>query len=181
MPLPGTYTSGAIPKDGPLYRVKNGGQPDIRLIPTAASQTYDAGELVFVTSEAVTQIAALPSSGSVSSSLVAGDLIAGMVLDDAPASGNVRVVIANDDTEFFVRVYNATATSAELQDVAIGDNAEIFRYNNGGIAQTVISDAPNGTDGINKVNIVEKPADRSATDQYPGVWVKVRPALRRFQ
>lgn len=187
MPIPGTYTSGTLPKT-PLWRTADSsGAVETRAFPEAASQTFQVGELVGLNSSG--QVINLgtkadPSAAGVSSSLAAGDLVLGMALTSAAnaasasATPNISVIVATPNTQFFLRIYNATATSAELQDVAIGDKAELFRYNGAGDIQTVISDAPNGTDTINKVLVVEKPAGASATDQYPGVWVRVRSAYQ---
>jgi len=186
MPLPGSYSSGTLPKT-PLWRTADSsGAVETRAFPEAASQTFQVGELVGLNSSG--QVINLgtkadPSAAGVSSSLQASDLVLGMALTSASngsasTTPNISVIVATGNTQFFLRVYNATATSAELQDVVIGDKAELFRYNGAGDIQTVISDAANGTDGINKVIVVEKPAGASATDQYPGVWVRVRSAYQ---
>jgi hypothetical protein len=187
MPLPGSYSSGTLPKT-PLWRTADSsGAVETRAFPEAASQTFQVGELVGLNSSG--QVINLgtkadPSAAGVSSSLVAGDLILGMALTSASnaasasATPNISVIVATGNVQYFLRIYNATATSAELQDVSIGDKAELFRYNGAGEIQTVLSDAPNGVDTINKVMVVEKPAGASATDQYPGVWVRVRSAYQ---
>lgn len=186
MPLPGSYSSGTLPKT-PLWRTADStGAVETRAFPEAASQTFQVGELVGLNSSG--QVINLgtkadPSAAGVSSSLAAGDLVLGMALTSA-ANGsasttpNISVIVATGNVQYFLRIYNASATSAELQDVAIGDKAELFRYNGAGEIQTVISDAANGTDTLNKVIVVEKPAGASATDQYPGVWVRVRSAYQ---
>jgi len=186
MPLPGAYSSGTLPKT-PRWRTADGaGGSSTRHYPEAASQTFQHGELVGLNSSGqVINLGTIvdPGAGLESASLVAGDLVLGMALASAnnttaSTTNNIPVILATDNVEFFLRLYNDTATDAQLQDVAVGDKAELFRYNGAGDIQTVCSAAPSGTDGINKVVITEKPDDRSATDQYPGVWVKVRSALQ---
>lgn len=190
-------STNTLPKIGAIYRAVGWGHVKTRLLNEAASQTYDRGELVSLNaSGAVTNLgtAADPSANAVSASMSASaqgtpsTLVAGMALK---AAGNlsaattsiqdaVPVVEASAHVEFLMRVYNATRTSAEVQDVAVGDAAELFRYAGASISttvrdcQTVISAAPNGTDGINKVVITNIPREWAATDQYPPVWCMVR-------
>ncbi len=163
------------------------------LRPEAASSNFRYGEAVILSGESVTQIATRPSSGAVSSSLSAGTLIYGWALANATGTtGNPVPILLAKDVEVLLRVYNATATNAELQDVAIGDLAEIFRYNadsSNNNVFTVISDAPNGTAAINKVVIKQKYSqsdtstnaifvgEQAATDTYGLVWCQVRDSL----
>ena len=181
MPLPGQYSSGTLPKT-PMYVGDNE-----RLFREAASQTFQAEELVSLDSSGnVINMGTLadPSAASVSAALVAGDFILGMAKNAASnlsaisPTKNIAVVVADDTFKFFCRVYNSTATSAELQDVALGDLASFKRYNGAGDIQTVITDAADGTDAVNKGVVLEKPNDLSDTDQYPGVWVGIRSAYR---
>lgn len=186
MPLPGAYSSGTLPKT-PLWRPIAGQAGNIHL-PEAASQTFQVGELVSINSSG--QVINLggksdPTATNVSSDLGTTrltDQVLGMALTaasngSASTSNNIEIVPATGN-DFFLRVYNSTATDAELQDVQVGDFAELYRYNGAGDIQTVISAAPDGS--VDKVQIVEKPDDRSATDQFPGVWVRVRPAWAVF-
>jgi hypothetical protein len=186
MPLPGDYTSGTLPKTV-RWRLKSGsGTVPQKAFPEAASQTFQKDELVGLNSSGqVINLGTLadPGAAAISASLAAGDLVLGLALTSASnttasTTDNIDVILATDNVEFFLRVYNATPANAELQDVAIGDLAEPFRYNGAGDIQTVISAAPNGTDLINKMVITDKNADDSATDQYPGVWCSIRNALQ---
>lgn len=170
-----------LPKE-PLYATHSG-SAEIQLFPEAASSDFDNGEFVILSSGSVTQMATAPAAGAVSASLAAGTLILGMALKSATGTTGTKipVVIANDDTIFYIPVYAAAAADAQYQDVAYGDNGEVFRYKDAGGSgemQTVVSAAPNGTDGINKVVIVEKCKTTSATAEYAVVGVKVRSALR---
>jgi hypothetical protein len=180
--LPGAYSSGTLQKDTRWRPAAGGGGIRQITLPEGASQTFQKFELVALSSGKVANYSgeADPAAAAVTAAGAEGDLVLGMALQKATGTTDtpIDVIIADDNVEFLLRVYNATATSAELQDVTVGDLAELFRYNGAGDIQTVISAAPNGTDGINKVVIVEKPNDRSATDQFPGVWVKVRPTMR---
>jgi len=185
MPLPGYYSgSGEIPKNAPLWRpTANGTGCWTRPIPEAASSTFQIGELVSdTTSDTVTMLGGLanPGNSTLTSSLgttARTDSIRGLALQSASGTTGALVDVVQGDFEVFLRVYSATATNAETQDIKVGDLAEVFRWQDAnGVIQTVISPAKNATDGINKVQIVEIPADRSATDQFPGVWVRIRPA-----
>jgi len=185
MPLPGQYSSGTLPKNAPLWRpASNGTGVYTRRMTEAASQTFQFGELVSSdSSDNVINLGGLadPSAASITSSLGTTrltDQVRGLALMPASGTTGAFVDVVEGDFEVFLRLYNATATNAEVQDVKVGDYAELFRYNGAGDIQTVCSPAPNGTDGINKVQIVEIPVDRSATDQFPGVWVRIRPAWR---
>lgn len=181
MPIPGEYSSGTLPKT-PAWRLRGGAIcPTIRKgEPVKSGATFQAFELVTMTSNEVDNLGALadPSAAAITASLADGDLVLGMALQGASGNSTVDIIMADDNVEFLLRLYNATATSAEKQDVKIGDLTELFRYNGAGDIQTVCSPAPNGTDGINKGVITELPDARSATDQFPGVWVKIRSGER---
>ncbi len=164
-----------------------------QVYPEAASSNFRYGEAVILSGDSVANMATRPSAGAVSSSLSAGQLILGYALADATGTtGNPVPVLLAQDVEVLLRVYNATATNAELQDIALGDTAEPFRYNadsgNKNVF-TVISDAPNGTAAINKFVITEKYSpdltgtnatlvgEQAATATYGLVWAKVRDSL----
>lgn len=168
-----------------------------KYFPEAASSNFKYGEPVIVTTSGgvdyVTQMITRPSAGNVSGSLAATDFLLGWALAPATTTtGSPIPVLLAKDVEVLLRVYNATASASEPQDVAVGDLAEIFRFNpNDATNNTfaVISAAPNGTDGINKMIVVEKySVDMRATnaafageqdnaDDYGLVWATVRPAF----
>lgn len=185
MPLPGYYSgSGEIPKDGPLWRpTANGTGCWTRPVPEAAGCTFQRGELVSdTTSNEVTMLGDLanPGNSTLTASLgttVRTDSIRGIALQAASGTTGALVDVVQGDFEVFLRVYAASSTDAETQDIKAGDYCEVFRWQDAnGVIQTVLSAAKNVTDGLNKVQVVEVPAERSATDKYPGVWVRVRPA-----
>lgn len=144
--------------------------------PETASSDFKKGELVILSSGGVTQLATAPAALAVSAVLNTSLVpVVGMALADASGTTGALcpILVANADTEFCLRVYAAAATDAQLQDVAIGDAAELQRYNSGGTIQTVVSAAPDSTLTDNQVIITEKPSVEAATDEYAWVWVKV--------
>lgn len=152
--------------------------------PEAATSDFKKFELVKLSSGKVTQIATIPSALGVSSSVTDGDLILGMALKDASGTEDtvIPVIVANDFTDFLLRIHNSTATSAQEQDVTLSDLAELFRYAGASTAviQTVVSAAPNGTNGINQVRIIEKLDGQLAAAEYGWVWVNVRAVSREY-
>lgn len=205
MPIPGQPNPGVLSATNTLpkglkWRPASGGG-GIRTVrlPEAASQTFDAFELVSLDSSgnvtnlfaksdpaanAVTSSASASAAGSPATLVIGMTLTPASNLGSASTTNNIEIIVADDNAEFLIRVYNATGSSAEMQDVLVGDRAELFRYGGASISstirdcQTVISDSANATDGINKVVVAEIPADLVAADQYPGVWVKVRSGAR---
>lgn len=144
-----------------------------KAFPEAASCNFRYGEAVILSSSggvhSVTQLATAPSAGSVSSSVADGQLLLGWALKDATGvTGTPCPILLARNVEVLLRIYNATATSAEARDVAPGDKAELFRYKGTDVATnifTVASDAPNATAGINMVKLVELYAmDYSSTN-----------------
>lgn len=178
-------------------------QPGVRSIqsptyPEAASSTFKMWEPLIISTSGgvdyVTQTIAKPATNdTVSASLAAGDLILGFAGRDASGTTGtpIPVILANQ-VDILTRLYNSTATSAEVQDVAIGDLTEPLRYRDSGADDVymVVTPAPNGTDGINKFTIVERYSledgtdanngEQSLTDTYALVWVRPRPTLTVF-
>lgn len=154
------------------------------LVPEASGADFKKYELVKLSSGKVTQIATAPSALGVSSSVSDGDLILGMALKDASGTVDtlIPIVVANDFTDFLLRIHNSTATAAQEQDVTLSDLAELFRYagESTSAIQTVVSAAPNGTNGINQVRVVEKLAGQPDTAEYGWVWVNVRAVSREY-
>lgn len=166
-------TTTAIAKE---TRYRCTGSPMVVHYPETASADFKKGELVILSSGGVFQVATAPAALSVSAVLNTSLVpVLGMALADASGTTGALcpVLIATADTEFLLRIYAALATDAQLQDVAIGDAAELQRYNDGSSIQTVISAAPDSTLTDNQVIVTEKPSAEAATDEYAWVWVKV--------
>jgi len=176
----------------------NGGGLRTKIYPEVANANFRYGEPVIINSSGgvdyVQHITTLGGTNLPSASLAAGTLILGFALANASNSataGNPVPILLAQGCEVLTRIYNGTSTNSELQDVNVGDKAEIFRFQKGATTTDVfmvISDAPNGTDGINKVVVTEKyslnntvnPAflgEQATTDTYGLVWVSVRPTL----
>lgn len=165
-----------------------------REYPEAASCDFRYGEAVILSSSggvnSVTQLATAPAAGAVSSSVNDGQLLLGWALKDASGTtGEPCPILLASNVDVLMHVYAATATDAELRDVAPGDHAELFRYKGTDVATnifTVCSAAPNGTAGINQVQIVEYYSpnysstnanlvgEQVVSDTYGLVWVRAR-------
>ena len=157
------------------YRTGSGSEQVIHY-PEAASADFQKGELVLLSAGGVLQVATAPAALAASAVLNTANVpIVGMALADASGTTGALcpILVANADSEFCLRVYAAAATDAQLQDVNVGDAAELQRFNTGGNIQCVVSAAPDSTLTENQVIITEKPSVQGATDEYPWVWVKV--------
>lgn len=165
--------------------------------PEAASADFQEGEIVVISTSGgvdyVTHSVTAPAAGAVSASLAAGDLVLGIALKGATGTTGTKIPVAlANEVEVLTRIYAAAAADAQVQDVAVGDLAELFRYKatSGGGIFMVASAAANGTDGINKVSIVERydlndgtdsnDGNQGLTDTYAMAWVRFRPTLTVF-
>lgn len=155
--------------------------------PEAASSDFKKGEVVVISSGSVKhQVpgSAAPAAKAVSAAVTDGDTVLGWALADASGTTGtmIPILIANDDTEALGRIHDAAspsvATDSQLQDVVVGDLAELRRYNDGASIQTVLTAAPSGTAGLNQAVITEKPSAEAATDEYAWVWYKIKAATR---
>jgi hypothetical protein len=174
------------------WRPRMEGAGRTKVYPEASGADFDENEPVIITTSAgvdyVTQIATMPSAGAESASIDDAALIVGFAKKAATGvAGTPIPVLLAQDIEVLVRLYNDTAASAEVQDVAAGDLAEPFRYlPTSGPAFMVLSAAPNGTDAKNKFVITERynidnssvnsalRGEQAITDDYGLVWAAVR-------
>jgi hypothetical protein len=121
---------------------------------TNAADSYKAGELIRITNDGLVQAAALDSD-------TAG-AVHGMALIDvtAQAKNGVAIPILRfaENTILRIQVYNATASSAEPQDVAVGSRYELRRNSNKYSMTTTT------TKGIAIVH--RKPSDSGSFDEY---------------
>lgn len=201
MPIPGQPNPGTLSSTATLAKPQHwrpvpgaGGMRQVTLY-EAASQTFDYGEIISLdTSGNVTNMGALsdPAANAVSSAMSTASatspstLCYGIALQPASnlsaisTTRNIPVLILDNNIEVFLRVYNSTGTSCEVQDVAIGTAYEPRRYGGANISttvrdcQTVIAVPANGTDLINKFILMEIPNEYALTDTYAGMWFKVR-------
>lgn len=98
----------------------SGNSPEIRYYPEAASQSFKAGELVYLASGKVTICGADPS------------LILGMAMEDATGTTNtdLAVAIANKDTVFEGNVYHGTPASAITAITDVGTDYGVVNADN---------------------------------------------------
>lgn len=206
MPIPGYPNPGTLSSTNTLSKPQVnrpamlGGAQRTYSAKEAASQTFDYGELVSLDSsfnvtnlfaKADPAANAVSSAGSSSTIATNSTLVAGIALVAAANAGaisttkNIVVLIGDDSVEFFLRVYDATATNAVTSNLNVGMITSFFRYGGASISstqrdcQTVFGYQANGTDAINKGQITYIPSEWASTDQYPAVWVKIRNAARQ--
>lgn len=183
-----------------ILRPVGAGPTSNMVMPEAASSNFRRGEIVILSTSAgidyCANMATRPASGAASSSVSTGQLYLGFALDDAAGVTGTPINIAPANrVECLMRVYASPASAAEIQDVAISDLGEFFRYNIDSSNLNVIpviSAAPNGTDGINGGVIVGKydlnmastnsllVGEQAIDDDYGLVWVRIRSTLCAF-
>lgn len=99
-------------------RTISGNPPQIMTFPEAASQTFVAGELVYLSGGYVTECSANPT------------LILGMAADPAHNSTagayNVGVYVANSDTIFEISKTNSTGTAAATAVTDVGTGFGVY-------------------------------------------------------
>lgn len=136
----------------------------------AASQTFKAGDLVTLNSSG--QVVTLVASGSAITT-ASSEKPVGIALRDAQnlAAADTKgcpFQKIDDDTELCLAFYHATPTSAEKQDVVLGEKYGI--KNQGGIY--VINAAVSGATGVFQALRFVNPSD-PATEQYVAVIGKI--------
>lgn len=101
-----------------FVRTKTGDLPPMRWFPEAASQTFVYGDLVYLSSGAVTVCGADPSS------------ILGVAMMDASGTTGTQipVLVITDDVEIAMSAYHATKASAVLAASNVGTAYEINQY-----------------------------------------------------
>jgi len=98
----------------------SGNSPQVLTFPEAASQTFKAGELVYLSSGYVTECGDDPSA------------ILGVAADDAhndasDGTHEVGVYIPNHDTVFRANVYHSTGASAVTAKTLVGNSYGVYR------------------------------------------------------
>jgi len=159
----------------------------VKMFPEAASADFEAGEVVILSGDSVTQSDTAPSANAFSSALADNVRILGMALKDASGTTGTYVPVAiplDGSFEMLLRIGSTTTGSdMEVQDVAIGDLAPCFRYTSsaatGSHTRTTVGAAPGGS-GTDKFVIREKYAnlyqagnvsEQAAGDDFGLVWV----------
>lgn len=159
----------------------------VRNMLEAASADFDAGEVVILSGDDVTQSDTAPSADAFSSALADNVRIFGVALKDASGTTGAVVPIAiplDASAELLLRVGSTTTGSdQEVQDVAIGDLAPCHRYKSsnatGNKLRTTVGPAPGGS-GTDKFVIREKysykyqggnASEQVAGDDFALVWV----------
>ena len=146
--------------------------------PVAASQNIKKGDILSLSSGAVQQAIALPGADNTATASGGNLPIVGIAGADittdatgyetnAGVSRNtIPVIIFDNNTQLGLRVWNATATNAEYQDVAVGTAYQFARYRlNSTTSWYVLTTVT--TNGELKVVSPLYAAGYAATDQYP--------------
>lgn len=161
---------------GVRYRTSDGGPANIKTYPEAASQSFKAGDYVDLSSGKVE--VAFAASGTYSSADMDGATILGMAINDATGTTDspVKVVIADDRTEFLVPVVHATPASAVTAVTQHNMSCDLAHYTLSGV--TSWGAAIDDTAGTNTVRIVDLDDSYPVGEQYGRVWIKVLVAAR---
>lgn len=180
-----------LTKIGPYLRSQSA-TINAEVYPVAASQTIKMGDFLNVSSGTLTQALALPGSDAGVTVSGSGQTVWGIALENCitnsssqfvDAAGNpdgtgrtgLQVAVLDDTLNALVRIYNATASSAEQQDVVLGTNYELVRYR---VTSTDWFYAMGtGTSNPN-VKLVEKSPESTSTEDYGWVWIKALAAAR---
>lgn len=158
-----------------------------RMYPEAASGDFDAGEVVILSGESVTQSHTAPGADTYSAALADDVKILGVALKDASGTTGAYVPVAipvDSSAELLLRVGSTTTGSnQEVQDIAIGDLATCIRYQTsaatGSKLRTTIGPAAGGS-GTDKFVVRQKysylynagnSVDQVAGDDYALAWV----------
>jgi len=156
-----------ITKDGSAWRCVAGKARQVQYVTAAAIKQGD-----FVKdngSGLATQALAAASAGSATST--GGVTIIGQALHDAASGATLDVLVADDNVEFHLRIYNSTASAAEPQDVSQGTSYMLSRYTAsvGGGALYMM-----GTGTTNpEVKVMEKSIASAVDDDYGFIWGKI--------
>lgn len=180
-----------LTKIGPYLRSQSA-DLNIQVFPVAASQTIKAGDFLNVSSGALAQALALPGSNGTATASGAGQTVWGVAMEDCITNSSgqfvnaagqpdgtgrvgLQIAVVDDTLNALVRIFNATASSAEQQDVVLGTNYELVRYrvtaDNWFYAMGTTTTNPN-------TKLVEKSIESTPDEDYGWVWIKVLAANR---
>jgi len=164
-----------ITKDGAAWRCVAGKARQVRYVTAAAIKRGD-----FIKdngSGLATNALAAASAGTATST--GGVSIIGQALHDAASGDNLDVLVADDNVEFHMRIYNSTASASEQQDVSVGTAYQLSRYTPATGSGTVYM---MGTGTTNpEFKVVQKSLASAADDDYGFVWGKFVRAYQALQ
>ena len=163
-------------KDGPLARSVNGGCLNIK--PYVAAAALNRGDFVLISSGQAAQAIALPGSANSASASGGSTAVLGVCAGKCDSGATVDVIIADDQTEFMLRLYNSTASSAEQQDVTLGTAYQYSRYRGAGSTEADAWYVLSQTTTNGECIVTEKSPTSAAADDYGIVWVKIAAARR---
>ena len=110
------------------YRSTSGQTIIPLVLQEAATQTFKAGDFVYLASNAVTAIVAANTTYGSAKADTGTNKIVGMALDDATGTTgkDIRVVLATEDVEFEFNIANATTASAITAATQVGQTMELL-------------------------------------------------------
>lgn len=163
-----------------------GGTLNQRDYPVAASQTIQPGDWLNLSSGTVQQSLSLPGSNNSVTASGSGQQFVGMALAGITTNSSaveastgrttIPVAIFDAETEVLVRIYNATAGSAEPQDVNLGTSYNLSRFR--GASASVWFYVMNTSTTDANVSLIEKSLESAADEDYGFVWVRPIAAAR---
>ena len=146
----------------------------------AASTSIKRGDILSFSSSQLVQSIALPGSNNTASSTSGGSLgLVGVAMADIVTGSDgleavtgrstIPVAIFDGNLELAMRIYNATASSAEPQDISFGTTYEFVRYRGGSATDWwyMLSTTTTG-----EFMPVERYAGSLAGDDYGLMWVR---------
>lgn len=151
---------------------------DQKPLTVAASQTINMYDIVTLSSGNVQQAIALPGSNNTGTASggnlgLLGVAMAPIVTTSAgveTATGRTQIPVAifDDNIEIAMRIYNATASSAEPQDLTLGTKYQFQRWRGSSAAVWWYSFIVTTTNG--EILYTEKFAGSAVDDDYGIVW-----------
>jgi len=163
-----------------------GGTLNQRDYTVAASQTILPGDFLNLSSGTVQQALSLPGSNNTVTASGAGQQFIGIALAGITTNSSgveastgrttIPVAIFDADTEVLVRIYNATAASAEPQDVTVNTSYNLSRFR--GASASIWFYVMNTSTTDANVSLTEKSIESAVDEDYGFVWVRPIAAAR---
>ncbi len=166
-------------------RPRHGFRLTQREVTIAASQSIKKGDILAKTSGANTyeQAIALPGTDNTASSGSGGNLpIFGIAAapivtgsggsEDTTGRTTIPVWVFDDNLEVAMRIYNATASSAEPRDLALGTTYQFIRWRGASASQWWYALIVTTTNG--EFVFMERHGGSADDDDYGVVWVRTQ-------
>ena len=166
----------ALKNDGPLYRCVVGTTARIQPFVTVAA--LNRGDFVINSSGSVDQACALPGSASTDTPSGGATVTIGRALHAAAIGDTVQVALHDDNIEWFLRIYNDTASAAEQADITVGTAYQFTRYRGVGATSADAFYCLFTTTTNGELRVTEKSPESASGDDYGWVYAKGVSAYR---